>query len=268
MGEALSRLEQGLSAAETAWLFLRERWTAGEALDERAGLIAFLAVAGLCFVPQLWRVVRQAATIVHEMGHVIAAWATGRHVTGIKLHTDTSGVTVSWGKTRGLGMVVTSFFGYPAPGLLAASMAWLASLGQAGAALTLYQLLLAFSVLLSRNVVGVASCLLALVSTGLIWWHNDDALVTGTVVVLCAFYAVAGLRCTWDVTRVHLRPVLAGRTDPEETARLSEAASTTDASQAARSSGLLPLPAGFWLMGFWAAAAVSLWLTVRLLGLV
>ena len=70
-----------------------------------ATLVAALAVT----VPHnVWRVARNAITIAHEGGHGLVALLTGRTLTGIRLHSDTSGLTVSRGKPHGIGMILTA----------------------------------------------------------------------------------------------------------------------------------------------------------------
>ena len=59
-------------------------------------------------VDGVWRWARGVVTIAHEAGHAVAALATGRRLTGIKLHSDTSGLTLSVGRPAGPGMVVTA----------------------------------------------------------------------------------------------------------------------------------------------------------------
>ena len=55
------------------------------------GLVALGAV-----VPRTaWRLSRNAITIAHEGGHGLMALLTGRRLDGIRLHSDTSGLTVS-----------------------------------------------------------------------------------------------------------------------------------------------------------------------------
>lgn len=213
--------------------FVAERWATAADPDPAVVLALAGTVVVLMAVRRLWRVLRQASTIIHEMGHVLTAWASGRRVSGIRLHSDTSGVTVSVGKRHGPGMLLTALGGYPAPGLLALGMAALLTAGNAGAALTLYQAVVLLALLLSRNAMGIFSCLVSLAATGLIWWHNDSMLVTYTVVALAVFYAVAGVRGTFDVVQIHAR-------------RRPEAAST-DASLAARAWRGLPLPPFMWL---------------------
>lgn len=256
-----------LDNAQQAWQFIADRWTVEQQPEPSTVLTVALATIVAVCIPRVWRPLRQASTIIHEMGHALVAWATGRRVSGIKLHTDTSGVTVSAGKPRGFGMLLTTIAGYPAPGTLAVLMATLLSLGHAGAALTVYQAVVAVALLLSRNVTGIASCAISLIATGLIWWHNDPTTVTYTVVALSIFYAIAGVRGTLDLIHVHLAPSKAKSQAPERVPELKEKARTTDAGQAARAWMLVPLPAVVWL-GIFAIVCVlsgiaTVWLLAR-----
>ena len=143
-------------------------------------------------------------------------------------------------------MLITALARGNQPGLLGVGLATLAAGGYAGAALTLYQLVIVVALLLSRNVVGIISCLLSVVTTGAIWWFNDPTLVTHTVVGLSIFYAVAGARGTLDLWAVHLaalRP--SGRASR---AHAKQRAAGTDASRAAQAWGPLALPAAVWLV--------------------
>ncbi|WP_022873592.1 M50 family metallopeptidase [Nesterenkonia alba] len=242
----------------TVWEFITERWTTTVDPAPESVLIVTAVVVVLAAVPPIWRIARQASTIVHEMGHVAAAVLSGRRVSGIALHSDTSGVTVSRGKPRGPGMLFTALAGYPAPGLLGAAMALLLVTGHGGAALTVYQVVMVLALLLSRNVVGILSCLASVLITGVVWWVNDPQVVGLTVTALAVFYALAGVRGVFDVIRVHTAAVGARR--PGATSR----AQSTDAAQAARAWRVLPLPAFIWL-GFFlllslASAAVTVWL--------
>lgn len=243
------KAEQGLTL-RTADVFeaVSQRWQVAAEPDPLVLAALAAAVVLVAAVPAVWRVARQASTIIHEMGHVFAAWLVGRRVSGIRLHSDTSGVTVSRGKGQGPGLLLTFLAGYPAPGLLAVLLVWLASAGHAGAALTVFQVVLVLALLLSRNLVGIFSCLLAVAAAGAVWWWNQPDVVVYTVVGLGAFYAAAGLRGSLDVARVHIR---AWRGDP----RARAAVTGTDASQAARAWRGLPLPAPAWLLVFLGTSA-------------
>ena len=87
-------------------------------LDELGAYAPFVAALVLVGVPMLWSATRHIVTLIHEAGHAIAALATGRQLMGIRLHSDTSGLTLSRGKPRGMGMVLTTAAGYAAPPLL------------------------------------------------------------------------------------------------------------------------------------------------------
>ncbi|HEY8590025.1 MAG TPA: M50 family metallopeptidase, partial [Naasia sp.] len=93
-------------------------WTAGA-----------LLVAAIAVLTPLWRNARHAITIVHEAGHGFAATVTGRRLAGIRLHSDTSGVTVSVGRPTGPGMALTLLAGYPAPALAGLAVAGLVGRG-------------------------------------------------------------------------------------------------------------------------------------------
>ncbi|HIW99955.1 MAG TPA: M50 family metallopeptidase [Candidatus Nesterenkonia stercoripullorum] len=231
----------------TAGDFIAERWAGHADVEPTAVLAVAAAVIVLTSIPRCWRILRQASTIVHEMGHVLAAWLTGRRVSGIKLHSDTSGLTVSTGKPRGPGMLVTLLAGYPAPGLLAVMMTGLATTGYTGASLTLYNVVILLALLLSRNIVGVLSCLISLAATGLIWWMNHEDVVAYVVVALAVFYAWAGMRGTLDVIAVHTRAM--GRSGAGHHRALQQAAQS-DAGKAAYALAGIKVPAWAWLTFF------------------
>lgn len=138
-------------------------------------LTAALAAALTLWQPA-WRRCRHALTIVHEAGHAAVAVATGRRLSGIRLHSDTSGLTVSRGRPRGPGMVLTAAAGYPAPALVGLGSAHLLAAGRSLAVLWLTVLPLALVLLVVRNAYGlwivlVAGSLVVAVS----WWGREVA---------------------------------------------------------------------------------------------
>ncbi|MGO4752945.1 M50 family metallopeptidase, partial [Streptomyces sp. 2MCAF27] len=88
--------------------------------DPNTWLIAATGLVALSVVVSqiAWRIARNAITIAHEGGHGLVALVSGRRLEGIRLHSDTSGLTVSRGKPTGLGMILTAAAGYTAPSLL------------------------------------------------------------------------------------------------------------------------------------------------------
>ncbi|MEU6757952.1 M50 family metallopeptidase [Streptomyces sp. NPDC046685] len=120
------------------------------------GLVA-LAVVG----PRpLWLLSRNAVTIAHEGGHGLVARLSGRRLAGIRLHSDTSGVTVSWGRATGPGMVLTTAAGYPAPALLGLGGAALLSAHRITLLLWVATALLLLMLVMIRNAYGAMTVLL------------------------------------------------------------------------------------------------------------
>ncbi|MBQ0983905.1 M50 family metallopeptidase [Streptomyces sp. F63] len=120
---------------------------------------AAVALAAVLWRP-VWQVARNAVTIAHEGGHGLVALLTGRRLDGIRLHSDTSGLTVSRGKPTGPGMILTAAAGYTAPSLLGLGGAWLLAAGHITALLWGATGLLALMLVMIRNAYGVLTVLL------------------------------------------------------------------------------------------------------------
>ncbi|QTE29691.1 M50 family metallopeptidase [Pengzhenrongella sicca] len=164
-------------------------------------VVAALVVA----LPQLWPLARHAITLVHEGSHATVAVLTGRRLAGIRLHSDTSGLTVSVGRPRGPGMVATAAAGYIGPGVLGLAAAWLTSRGHAVGVLWILLLLVALMLVQIRNWFGLWSVLVtgaALVAVT--WWGSAQ-------VQAASAYAI-----TWFLLLGAPRPVLEllGRRSP------------------------------------------------------
>ncbi|MFC7401583.1 M50 family metallopeptidase [Citricoccus sp. GCM10030269] len=143
-----------------------------------------LAMAGVALVlawsPAGYRLVRHLVTLVHEAGHALIAVLAGRRLRGIRLHSDTSGVTLSRGKPRGPGMVLTLAAGYPAPAVVGLAGAWLLGAGYAAGWLWLLVLTCALMLLLIRNLYGLWVVLATGVAVAALSW------MAAPVVLQCA----------------------------------------------------------------------------------
>lgn len=180
-----------------------QRWHVDATPAPLAALAAALAAITLaCFQPT-WRLCRQAATIVHEMGHAAVGYIFGRKIDGIALHSDTSGVTTSRGKPYGIGFLLSVLAGYPAPSLLGLGMVWASTTQWSGAALTLLTALMAVALWLCRNAIGFLSCAAAVAASGAIWWWGTPPVVTNTVLAVGVFMVIAGIRCCLDLWGAH-----------------------------------------------------------------
>jgi Peptidase M50B-like len=133
------------------------------------GLVALVLV----LAPAAWGVTRHVVTIAHEGAHGVAALLSGRRLAGIRVHSDTSGLTLSRGRSTGPGMAATAFAGYIGPALLGLGAASLLRERHALAVLWLAVLLLGLLLLQIRNfyglyAVGVAGLAVFAVS----WWGS------------------------------------------------------------------------------------------------
>ncbi|MEX0173688.1 M50 family metallopeptidase [Streptomyces sp. LMG1-1-1.1] len=179
----------------------------------------------------LWLPARNAITIAHEGGHGLVALATGRRLEAIRLHSDTSGLTVTRGRPTGVGVVLTLAAGYPAAPLLGLGGA--ALLGTRHVTLLLWAataLLLAMLVMV-RNAFGILTVVLTGAAFLLVSW------LTGPDVQSVFAYAVV-----WFLLLGGVRPAF-----ELQAKRRHGGAPDSDADQLA---DLTHVPAGVWLLFF------------------
>lgn len=138
--------------------------------------LPLLLVAVLVLWGPAWALTRHVVTLAHEAGHAVAAVATGRRLTGIRLHSDTSGLTLSRGKPRGPGMVVTAAAGYLAPSLLGLVGATLIAAGRLPVLLWGAVALIALMVPFIRNVFGFLVLAVTGVAVGVVAHAGSPAL--------------------------------------------------------------------------------------------
>ncbi|MCU7822932.1 M50 family metallopeptidase [Kitasatospora sp. DSM 101779] len=153
------------------------------------------ALALLAILPApVWRVSRTVVTIAHEGGHGVAALLTRRRLSGIRLHSDTSGLTISSGRPTGPGMILTAAAGYVAPSLLGLGGAALLADGRITALLWISILLLAGMLVMIRNAFG----LLAVVLTGALFlvvsWYGGTQVQAAFAYLGVWFLLLAGVR--------------------------------------------------------------------------
>ncbi|GAA3681234.1 M50 family metallopeptidase [Nonomuraea antimicrobica] len=185
-----------------------------------------------------WHLSRGLITIAHEGGHAVMALLTRRKLEGIRLHSDTSGVTLTRGRPTGPGMVLTALAGYVAPSLLGLGAAWLTEAGRISLLIWGVLLFLVCMLLLIRNLYG------ALI-----------LLVTGGAVFALIMYAPAEVQqavamvAVWFLLFGGVRPII-----ELQRKRRRRQARDSDADQLAR---LTVLPGGFYVFLFMAVALAS-----------
>lgn len=195
-------MDQIISVAQKIW---QSATTAGELPSATTTAICVLAALVVVTWPPSWRITRHVITIVHEAGHGFAAVLTGRRLSGIRLHSDTSGVTLSVGKPRGFGMILTAVAGYPAAALVGLGAAALLVHGYTAGLLWLLVLVLALTLVQIRNWFGLWSILVTgVVLVGVTWWASEEV-VGAAAVVVTAFLLFGAPRTVLELQRERRR---------------------------------------------------------------
>lgn len=186
-------------------------------LDGTPLVVTLLVAAAAIVVEPLWRILRVAITLVHELGHAFVGVLVGRRFTGFVVRGDMSGHAVTAGKPRGAGRIVTTWAGYPMPAAVGAIMIVLAESGWGAALLTVLLALIVVAFVRIRSALTLLVMLAALVATVSLWWWRDDVLQAHVLVAVGIVLIVGAWR--------HLGAVVTGRhdrgSDPAVLAQLS-----------------------------------------------
>ncbi|MGW3626563.1 M50 family metallopeptidase [Streptomyces sp. NPDC000880] len=199
------------------------------------GLLALAVV-----VPHpIWRLSRNAVTIAHEGGHGLVALLTGRRLDGIRLHSDTSGLTVSAGKPTGLGMILTAAAGYTAPPLLGLGGAWLLAAHHITLLLWLATALLIAMLVMIRNAYGALTLIVTGAAFLLVSWLTEPGVQAAFAYAAVWFLLLGGVRPAFEL----------------QSKRRHGGAPDSDADQLSR---LTHVPPVMWLFLFHAVSLCSL----------
>lgn len=230
--------------------FIGEIWQRATSVQPAPApaLVALTALVALVLVvqPSAWRLTRMLVTITHEGGHAVVALLSGRRLRGIRLHSDTSGLTVSSGRASGPGMVAMLLAGYLGPAVVGLGAVALLIRGHGLGLLWLLTALLALMLLQIRNFYGfvvVVGCGALLI--GISWFLSAAA------------QSALAYLLTWMLLVSAPKPVLeligqrrrgrAARSDPDQLAALTRT------------------PAGVWITVFLVADIAGLVLGATLL---
>jgi len=213
-------------------------------------LVVVTAAAALAVVVdrRLWQLFRNAVTIAHEGGHALVAVLCGRRLRSIRLHSDTSGLTVTRGRPTGLGMVLTLAAGYLFPSLLGIGGAILLAAHRITLGLWIFIALLFLMLLAIRNLYGVIAILVTGGAAFVVSWYASSQ-----VQAVFAYFAV------WLLLIGGVRPLfeLAGQ-------RRRRQVAGSDVDQLA---GLTHIAGIVWLTVFTVITCIVLAIAVSLLGL-
>jgi hypothetical protein len=183
-------------------------------------LVTAVVAFGVTAMPAAWRRSRHLVTIAHEGAHGVAALLSGRRLAGIRLHSDTSGLTVSKGRSTGPGMVLTAAAGYVGPALVGLGAAYLLTRGHAVGVLWVLLVLLALLLLQIRNFFGLWSVLVAGAALfAVTWWASPQVQLVAAYLVTW-FLLLAAPRAVVELQR-HRHRGHARSSDADVLARLT-----------------------------------------------
>ncbi|MFF8956768.1 M50 family metallopeptidase [Streptomyces sp. NPDC014894] len=226
----------GSASASGLW----DRLSGTQAAPEEWLVIAAGVLALAVVLPRpLWRVSRNAVTIAHEGGHGLLALLTGRSLEGIRLHSDTSGLTVSRGRPTGLGMVLTAAAGYPAPSLLGLGGAALLGADRVTLLLWLATALLLAMLVMIRNAYGALTVILTGAAFLLVSWLAGPQVQAAFAYTAVWFLLLGGVRPAFEL----------------QSKRRHGGAPDSDADQLSR---LTHVPPAMWLFLFHAVSICAL----------
>ena len=184
-------------------------------------VVTFVSAVTVVGSRRLWRLSRQVITIAHEAGHAVVALVAGRRLAGIRLHSDTSGLTVTSGRPRGAGMVATLAAGYVSPSLLGLGAAWLVASRRITLLLLLGLVLLAAMLAVTRNAFGLLSVAACAVVTAAALWSASSTLQALVGWMLTWFLLLGGPRAVWESARSRRRVRGAITSDADQLAALT-----------------------------------------------
>lgn len=167
-------------------------------------MLAILAAAAALSIPRAtWQYFGLFATLVHELGHAVAALLTGRVVRGIRLHRNHSGDALSSGRGT-LGIVISGVLGYPAPAIVGAAQLWSVFHGYTAIALFAGGVVLVLTVLVIRNLFGILVVLASAAVSALLWFYASPAVQSYALLVLGVALLVGAVRGLATVIGVHV----------------------------------------------------------------
>ncbi|MFT4124220.1 MAG: M50 family metallopeptidase [Microbacteriaceae bacterium] len=210
----------------------------------------FVAAAALSIPRATWRWFGLFTTLVHELGHALAALLSGRVVRGVRVRPDHSGETVSAGVR---GHVLSGIAGYPAPAIVGLAELWAVTRGWQAIAIAAAGVVLVLTLVVIRNALGVLVVLAGVAASAALLLLADSTVQAYALLVVGTALLVGAVRGYASLLAVH---------------RSRRDLASSDAHLLARRTRV---PAALWLLLFAVAIggcwALTLWaVTVRLQG--
>ena len=188
-------------------------------------LVVLTAVAALAVVaaPRLWHLFRNAITIAHEGGHALVAVLCGRRLRSIRLHSDTSGLTVTRGRPTGFGMILTLMAGYLFASLIGIGGAALLAAHHVTLVLWIYIVLLFLMLVMIRNLYGVITVIVTGGVAFIVSWYASTQVQAVFAYVAVWLLLIGGVRPLFELAGQRRRREVSG-SDVDQLAGLTHVA--------------------------------------------
>jgi hypothetical protein len=173
-------------------------------LHVSAPILALIVVSAVALsIPKAtWAWFGLFTTLVHELGHAFGALLTGRIVHGIQVHQNHSGSTVSVGYGT-LSLVISGFFGYPAPALAGAGLLWSVFTGYTAAAMLAGTVIILLTLLFIRNGFGLLVVLGSAAVSAALWYWGSPTVQGVALLIIGVSLLVGAVRGLATVVTVH-----------------------------------------------------------------
>ncbi|QEE62693.1 M50 family metallopeptidase [Salinibacterium sp. dk2585] len=166
-------------------------------------MLAIVAVAALVSIPRAsWKIFGLFTTLVHELGHAVAAMLTGRIIKGIRIRRNHAGEALSYGSGRA---VVSGLMGYPAPAIVGAGQLWAVFSGYPSIALFAGGVVLLLTLIVIRNLFGVLVVLGSAAVSAALWFFAPPQVQEYALLVIGIALLVGSVRGLGAVIAVHTR---------------------------------------------------------------
>lgn len=171
-------------------------------------IVALAIGLGLVILPQTWRFVTHAITLVHELGHALIGLLSGAQVSSIKINRDSSGVTTSAHPLKNILITrtFTTFWGYPFPTLFAGALIAISCTVDVRWAWWAVLALGVICLFFIRNLFGLMITAIWVGTSALLLWKGVEANILQSLLWgLIALLYFGGVRDFWNLTKIYKR---------------------------------------------------------------
>lgn len=153
-----------------------------------------------------WSKVRFLVTLIHEFGHAFVGLTVGAGLQGIRIHHDSSGEATTYRRKGLLGWLtskITTYVGYPAPGVFALLMILAVTFGLSSAVFLASTFMFLFFLLFMRNLRGLGLALLGSSFSMASFWFLPPIAQACILIPVSLFLIAGGAKSVYELWKHH-----------------------------------------------------------------